>query len=369
MTTQNLADKILKLKQEINVLGDSYPLKYIQIEFIEKMELEQEDGNHIFSSYLKELNKLTDKCLLKYEDYQAFMSVKNIYSEALVYSILKSVLKVEKIPESPKSSPDFEVNFKNENIYIEMKSLNMSDGTLKHKTIMENAFEGHIRIEEEIVKKRNNSKKEENIVVSDVRIDKPYERSSKAYNDSSPKLVIETLIGKMGSQNVHEDQFSYGDTVLLVDFSDQLLLLESPLESLQQEYIGEYRDNSDFFEHMVSGNLSHKDQMNCMNSIESMQKQKIYFFKGPGCLWHVAFGDIGSTLIKPEDSEDGKGEVLEKQGILKDKEFDFVKGIIFRINGKFYACMKGVEPNTIFEFFSYLASINFIENKSFSYLI
>ncbi|MGD0231747.1 MAG: type II toxin-antitoxin system HicB family antitoxin [Syntrophorhabdales bacterium] len=353
---QRLVDKLLKLKQEINSLGHNHPLLYVQLGFVEKMELDSLHGIGTFSPYVTTLHTLVDKCLSKYDDYGSFTELKNTYSEAIIFSKLNSVLNIEKVLESSSKSPDFKTTFESNTIYIEMKSLNMADGPLKHKNIMESAFEGKARLEAKLAEARKAQKTQGNIIVSDARVDEPYLSSGKPYDPSSRKLVVETLIDKI-RQNIKKEQFSLGDTVLLIDFSDQLPLPEKPEQSLQERYVGEYWDNTEVFEN--AQNLSMTDHMKYLSSVEAELKRKRYIWQAKGCLWHVLFGEMGTNLVEPEDPS----EVLEKQGILK--EYDFVKGVMFHIDGGFYACMRDVQPTTIFNLFTYLSHIDFVRNKSF----
>ena len=78
MVEKKLSENIQKLKQEISQLGHNYALSYVNTGFVEKMELEHESNNLIYSDYLRQLNTITNKCLHNYEDYASFISLKNI---------------------------------------------------------------------------------------------------------------------------------------------------------------------------------------------------------------------------------------------------------------------------------------------------
>lgn len=355
MCKEKLSEKILRLKQEINTIGHNYPLAYVHIGFVDKME---KDSSR-FSDCLIAMNTQVDRCLQKYEDYRAFMDMKDTYSETLILSVLSSVMDIAKISEGSSRSPDFRVNHLGNTIFIEMKTLNMAEGTLKHRDIMEEAFEGKIELERQIEEQKK-IKKEGNIVASVMRCDMPYYSANRSYDSSSPKLVTETLIEKI-RQNIKEEQFSFGETILLLNFSDQLPLYESPLESLQENYIAEYVDNSGILDYLEQNELSIEEQENFWNSMEAVQRQQVWRYPAKGCLWHVAFGQVG-TALTPEDE---KQEILEKEGILL--EYDFIKGILFYIDGKLYACMKNTLPNSIYEFFRYLSDMKLVENQAFSF--
>lgn len=357
MCKEKLSEKILRLKEEINTLGHNYPLLYVNIGFVDKMEKD----NSRFSDCLIDMNTQVDRCLQNYEDYRAFMDLKDTYSEALVLSALSSVTDIAKISEGYNRSPDFRVNHLGNTIYIEMKTLNMAEGTLKHREIMERAFDGKIELERQIEEQKK-VKKEGNIVVTVTRSDMPYYSANRSYDSSSPKLVTETLIEKI-RQNIKEEQFSFGDTILFLNFSDQLPLNESPSESLQENYIAEFVDNSGILDYLEQHELSFEEQGKFWNSMEAVQRQQIWRYPAKGCLWHVAFGNVG-TALRPDDENQ---EILEKEGVLL--EYDFIKGILFYIDGKLYACMKNTLPNSIYGFFQYLSDMKFVENQAFSFKV
>lgn len=129
----------------------------------------------------------------------------------------------------------------------------------------------------------------------------PYYTDRKDYDPSSTKLVIESLIDKI-NQNIKEDQYSLGNTILLVDFSDQLLLVSDVKKSLRK-------------------NLH----------------DRALGFEYSGELWHVALGELDMPLTKPSQflDENANDGILEKAGILKDH--NYIKGIIFHIEGKFFS--------------------------------
>jgi hypothetical protein len=361
MEKERLSTKILKLKQAIHELGENYLLLYIQLGFVEKMELDCERGDTTLSDYLEDMHTLVDICLLNYEDYDCFMRLKDMYSEALMYSKLRSVLRIGKVPRKKgDKTPDFRVVHHGEEIFVELKSLNMADGSMKHKGIMESALERKIELANQVVELKKNKKGPGNIVASNVGVIQPYYSPNKPYDSSSPKLVIETLIGKI-KQNIKQEQFSCGDTILLVDFAEQLPLLETPEESLLEEYIGEYRDNSELYDFLLEQTFTLEEHNRYLNSLDAVQKQRIYSFKAKGGLWHVAYGEVGTILV--EDSNDEKPEILEKEGILK--EFGFIKGLLFHIDGRFYATMPTVDPLSVCNLFTYLESIRAVQNKSF----
>ena len=295
-----IKDKLLKLKQEINSVGSSFPMLYIKLDFIEKMELEVEQ-NLAFKEALSQIGRLADKALKNIEDYNSLTEIKNIYSEAYILSKLQALLNIKKIPEIDTKTPDYKVRFRDDDIYIELKSLNMLGGTLKHKDIMNDSLDSKIAAEDQIKKGSKVGFGEQEI--------QPYLSHNKEYDPRSTRLVIESLIDKI-NQNIKEDQYSLGDTVLLVDLSDQLPLLSKPSEAIQEKY----------FDDIGSAKVS-------------------------GELWNVAFGKLGDQILKPAEFEgaDNVDGELSKEGILISHPY--IKGLIFHASEDFYSIAELTESN------------------------
>lgn len=303
-----MKNKILKLIQDINSYGVSFPMNYIKISFCEKMDLEKE-RTPIFKETIKKINSSIDKINRNIEDYASIVELKNSYSEAYIYSKLNAFINISKVKEQDTKTPDYKVHFQDSDIYIEMKSLNMFEGVYKQKTIMQSAFNNKVKIESEIKNGAN--------FASSVQEIAPY----KSNTEDSIKTVIESLIDKI-NQNVKSGQYEH-DTVLLIDFSNQLTLL-SPTKLAVLEHYHDTETNSD-----VSGEL-----------------------------WHVAFGEYGKQLkniVKFEGDDRNKHQVLEKDGILT--EHSFIKGLVFHINENFYYfSFINSENIKIVNLFEYLSS-------------
>lgn len=141
---------------------------------------------------------------------------------------------IEKVPETrkktpdldPQKTPDLKVMFRGSPIYIEIKSLNMADGQLKHKQIMDKGSKMKIDLEAQI-------KSGKAIAISETII-QPYSRKDKPYNTKSTKMMIETLIQKI-TNNLKQEQFNQGDTLLLVDIATQLPV-PHPESAIRENY-------------------------------------------------------------------------------------------------------------------------------------
>lgn len=293
-------DKLLKLMQEINSVGSSFPMLYVKLDFVEKMELEEEQ-NPTFKEALTQIDYLANKAIKNIEDYNSLIEIKNIYSEAYILSKLQSLLNIAKIPERDSKTPDYKVRFRGGDIYIELKSLNMLGGTLKHREIMHDSLDSKIAAENQINKGARVGFSEQEV--------QPYLSHNKKYDPRSTRLVIEALIDKI-NQNIKEEQYSLGDTILLIDLSDQLPLISKPSEAIQETYYDECGKNQ------VSGEL-----------------------------WNVAFGKLDDQIFKPADFEgaDNFDGNIEKEGILISHPY--IKGLIFHASEDFYSVAELTENN------------------------
>lgn len=314
-----IRDKVCKLIQEINSVGSSFPMLYVKSDFIEKMELES-DSIPMFKETLESINKLVEKALKSIEDYNTIVQIKNLYSEAYIFSKLRSLVAIKKIQEKKSKTPDYVIRFRGKDIFIELKSLNMLEGTIKHKRIMEESLDSKIAAENQI---HNGSK----VGFGEQEIQPYLTQNNKEYDPRSVRLVIESLIDKI-NQNIKTEQYSSGDTVLLVDLSDQLPLISKPLEAIQKRYHEKLGDT------FVNGEL-----------------------------WNVAFGKLNDEILRPAEFKgannlDGK---LKKEGILISHPY--IKGLIFHIDECFYSLAEITRDNmNIINFFQYLSKSHSFKN-------
>lgn len=304
-------DKLLKLMQDVNAVGGSYPLLYIKLDFIEKMELDS-NQDRFFKKSLQDIEKLIERALNNIESYSEHVEIKNIYSEAYIFSKLRSLLSISKISEASNKMPDFKVVFRGNNIFIELKAINMVGGSIKHQDVMEGSLDAKIEAEEQLKK---GSK-----VGFGIHEIQPYFSPNKPYDPRSVRLVIESLIDKINN-NLDQEQFSQGDTILLVDLSGQLPLISPPDLAIQETYVDDLGKNH------VSGEL-----------------------------WNVAFGKLDQDIYRPAEFEgasddDGK---LTKEGILLSHPY--IKGILFHVGDDFYAvaelCRRNCAVTDLLEYFS-----------------
>ena len=286
-----VTDKVLKTIQKVNSITHSPVLDYIECDYVYKLEIES-DVNTYFKKLINKIDLYCDKIIKNIEDVESIVGLKETYSEALIYSKLSSLVHIKNIPESNTKTPDFEIIFRDFKLYAEVKSLSMIGGNYKYKTIMKEALNSQISLEDQI----NNGK----AVASFMRLIQPYNSGRGHHDPTSSEMIINALINKI-EQNLKKDQYSLGPTVLIVDFADQLLL-NCSIENALCEHFSD-------------------DRWECIS----------------GPLWHVAFGTVGKEICDYYilGDEFNKFGVQNRNGILI--EYDYIKGLIFHLHNKFFS--------------------------------
>jgi hypothetical protein len=183
-----------------------------------------------------------------------------------------------------KKTPDFKIPYSGKDYYVELKTLSYNGGNLSYLRSMNSSLDASIDNEDKITKGKK-------IAISMFGI-QPYYTDKRKYSATSYKHVIDTIIEKI-EQNLKQDQFSKGDTILLVD-TKQLIIHGFYKECACPVYVSETKD--------------------CFVS---------------GKLWNVAFGRPGFPILSPIEFE-GTPNVegyLDKEGILI--RYPFVKALCF----------------------------------------
>ena len=287
-----LEEKFLKIKQ------DTFSLTFNPLlSCFDQNKLSIIDNEEVNDSFLAErkkniLNLVKD---IKINFDSKLISAYDEYSEAMTYLKLKSKFdKVTKIHETKSKTPDFKIEFtSNHNdqskdcvVFAELKSLSFSAGNINYKNTMDQASESQIAIEKQIKSGKN--------ICFGVTSVQPFNKNNNNYDHTSIKDVIQIIIEKI-DQNIKKDQFSQGNTILIIDLK-QLQLPFSFIEGGVPVF-----------------------QEKQYNSIVS------------GIQWNVSFGKAGHLIYKPiefEGEENIEGE-LERDGILLKR--DWIKAIVFLV--------------------------------------
>jgi hypothetical protein len=283
---------LLPVHQSISTYGTSALIMYCTKNRAQELE-EKAKSNSTVADYINKIKELSSSMTNKIEDYSIAIDLKNLFSEALMYVRLSELGSIEKIPESDYKSPDFKFTTSKNSIFIENKALNMSGGNVIHNDIMQDGFKNKLELEKKLKSKKQAVIKEQVV--------QPYIYSSnEKYDKFSTRLVTETLINKV-SQNLKKDQFNHGQTILLIDFSGQLLLHDSASDHSKKTFINQDTHSE------VSGEL-----------------------------WYLAFGKKDDQMFKHIEFEglsndDGK---LQTSGLLNSH--DYIKGIIVHYEDTFW---------------------------------
>lgn len=283
-----LAAEFLKLMQESNSITHNPLFLCFDLEELAMLDASQDK---FVTSKKKNILKLIKGIGVDFNP--KLKSAYDEYREALTYLMLKEKFpNSDRIPEEKTKTPDFKIPFivydngdeVNYSIYAELKSMAFSDGNLNYKNTMEQGLNAQIELEIQVQQGKNVA-----FAITEIQ---PMHKSGKKYNPSSTKYAIESLIEKI-EQNIKPDQFSFGDTVLIIDLK-QLTLPSFGEEGAMPVYV--------------------EQQFNSFVS---------------GVQWNVAFGKRGHLLFKQiefEGKENTDGE-LEKEGILVSR--DWIKALIF----------------------------------------
>lgn len=291
----NLWNTLLPLHQALSSVSHNHALSYLGKDNIELIDSFTGDAaaTEIVKKRIEGIREWADRCLAQIDNVNNFVALKEKFSELLMFTKLARRYPTQAIPERATPTPDFRVQFKTLDLFVEMKSLNLLNPEVNLRTIMNDALESKIETERQIKQGRH--------VAMSAFVIQPYRRGDK-YKPDSTTAVVEALIEKV-DQNIGKGQFSFGPTILLLDFSDQLLLHGSPSGNLKREFVCEEEN------------------------VPVPQS---------GELWHLAFGAVGMPMKRVIDFEglDEKDAPLRRQGILR--KHDFIAGLAVHHEGKFW---------------------------------
>lgn len=276
-----LHNRILEIKKEFASITNNPVIDAFNLD-----ECKLIDSKYSSDTFIKEK---VDNCLnylinIKIDFCDKYRSAYEEYTEAITYIELSKKYQTTRIQQTTTQSPDFNIKENGKfsfDIFVEVKSLSFLDGNLNYKAAQESGLAANISIEQQFAVGGINAFAE--TIIS------PFLKNNKL---PSTRELIEIYIDKINN-NLKSEQFSHGDTVLLVDIK-QLLLGSNWDESAVALY-------------------------------QEGQTQSIV----SGVLWHTAFGQVGNIIYKPIEFE-GKENVdspLTKNGILIDHKF--IKGLVF----------------------------------------
>lgn len=281
----NLKERFRELKRESNKATSNFLLDCFDDGDLETIDTEALSDSFI-SSKKKKILSLVEGMKIDFDP--KLKSAFDEYGEALTYLRLKAKFTVDRIPEGEGKSPDFRITLQTDEqaleIYAELKSMSFTDNNINYKEAMDESLEGKIEIEDQVKRGKDFS-----FAITGIQ---PVKKWNKDYDPLSPRYFIETLIDKI-EQNLKRDQYSFGDTVLIIDLKQLALPSGYP-----EGYTAVFREDR--------GNS---------------------FVSGP--LWNIAFGKEGHLIFKPVEfagSSNIDGD-LTRNGILVNR--DWIKALVF----------------------------------------
>ena len=292
----NLWNTLLPLHQALSSVSHNHALSYLGKDNIALVDSFTGDAaaTEIVKKRIEGIREWADRCLAQIDNVNNFVALKEKFSELLMFTKLARRYPTQAIPERATPTPDFRVQFKTLDLFVEMKSLNLLNPEVNLRTTMSDALESKIETERQIKQGRH--------VAMSAFVIQPYRRGDK-YKPDSTTAVVEALIEKV-DQNIGKEQFGLGPTILLLDFSDQLLLHGSPSGNLKREFVCN------------------------VDNVPDTQS---------GELWHLAFGSVDMPMKRVIDFKglDNKDTPLSRDGILR--KYDFIAGLAVHHEGKFWA--------------------------------
>lgn len=202
--------EFLKHVHHIHGLTHNHSLDSIDLDSLRALEQAGYDDpalNRFMTDFRTRLGQVTSK-----PDVKAYSQAFEIYSEAMVYLLLKAkfpaTIRIDAKSGKVGSTPDFQCEWNGKVFYVEVKSLDIVDGECRHREMMEDGFQPNIELEQQTKAGRS--------VASAVSVIAPYEHfgEDKNYDSSSLIAVINTLREKAGSA-FKSPQFALGPTIAL----------------------------------------------------------------------------------------------------------------------------------------------------------
>jgi hypothetical protein len=285
-----LWEAVRKLQATCNNFTYSESLAYLSkqnVDLIDHFDANSEADRQFIQ---RRCRKLSEACeaIINTFDVGQLMELKNGFSELLMFVKLRQKFLVKPVAREQLETPDYQIDFHGQDLFLEVKALGVVGGTAKHCEIMDQGLESKIDVEKQIDAGID--------VAISPHLVQPHYRSDRPYDQYSTRMVTENIIDKV-DQNISAGQFSLGSTFLLVDLCDELLLHGLGSENLEKHF----------------GSPAQS-----------------------GELWHAAFGELGETMFKVEDFEGANTQdgALQREGILR--RFLFIGAVVFHYRAKFF---------------------------------
>lgn len=270
----------LKHKEALSGLTTNASLMAVESEVLLDIDLMAHEDKS-YATFVRDMVAKLDE-VGSAPDPIAYSQFFEIYAEAMVLRHLRGRGIFTKRVVDTRSAPDFECLLEDGRSYfVEVKALEIVDGTFRHKEIMEDGLEPNIEIERQLAQGKRIATATSEIA--------PYRRAFGAgeYDHSSLKVIIDTLRDKC-RQAFKPSQLEHGPTFALV-VADRLIL-DGWSSALTPYYFDEHHSA-------------------CVS----------------GVIWNAAFGMVGAPVLRlPEFA--GKPNVeghLDRSGLYADPTCPF----------------------------------------------
>lgn len=283
-----LAWSLLDECHAINDITRDYTLGCFDFGMVRLME-DEAVGSRSMRTFVNDmLGKL--RAATNQPRHEVFRQVFDVYSEALVYRLLRERgagrFTIDKIPESRLPGPDFACRLVTERngkekvleFCIEVKALDIVNAPQRLPEMLDEGMDVQIEIE-----RQQRAGNRVAVAAGEIAPHRPYGKAD-GYDPRSIRQVIETLIEK-AAQNFKSKQFQRGPTFALAN------LLRLPLSGQGASALAPI-----FYDDWYGGA--------CVS----------------GVLWHMAFGQLGAPIHRWPSFE-GAGTTdghLQRAGILVD---------------------------------------------------
>lgn len=271
------ASAFIHHSQSLTGLTHNASLSQVDLDLLREIDLVAHD-DPTYATFVKDMVAMLAQAK-SVPDIVAYNQFFEIYSEAMVLHFLRG----RRIPTSrindTGSAPDFRCELGDGRaFFVEVKALDIVDGEIRHKQIMNDGLEPNVEIERQLRTGRQ--------IASATSEVAPYRKAfgDTGYDAFSTRRVIETLRDK-SRQAFKKSQFAGGPTFALI-VADRLIL-HGWKSALAPYYYEEH--------HGVG---------NCVS----------------GVIWQAAFGTVGTPVLRQPEFE-GKTSIeghLDKPGLYVD---------------------------------------------------
>ena len=267
-TIGKLQSEFVRISQMINALTVNFPLVAMEPEVLAQIETGYVTGDSVLCEAYRSL--LRDFQSIKQpEAYQAISQLYEDYAEAAVYLLLTQrgalVERTEGTGQDKQKRPDFKCTHAGAEFYVEVKTLDVQDGWIRHKEVAQDGLQSRADLDAR-VRSATEQKATEDDGHGSPTVNWGAPVSMSPFNRGIALSQRIDLVIKKIKTNVKREQLSLGPTLLVVHLG-RVDITNSHPSSLLPVYFDRLHDEA------------------CAS----------------GELWHVALGRIGNAIYAPPE--------------------------------------------------------------------